>query len=124
MRAAQIAVQTTGRSDESTLATLELLDADEVAALLKSKASTVKEKARRREIPFVMFGGSYRWTIEHVRAIIQQYEVTPGAEKRPAEPRRRRKVKTPAGESGAPAVTPLRARPPQRLRRAAGDGRD
>lgn len=108
--------------DAAGLDSLErLFDAEEVAAALKGKASTVKEKARRREIPFVMFDGSYRWTAAQVRAIIEQHTISAGpAEQKAIEPRRR-KARTPE-TTDAPAVVQLRARPPQRHRRAVGDG--
>lgn len=120
MRAAEAAVRPSGRPSEPALE-LQVYTALEAAEILRCTASWLEEKARRREVPFTMLGGSYRWTAAHLVTIVQQHEVTPGTEKRPAEPRRRRVEKAPATEH-APTVTPLRARPPQRHRRASGDG--
>lgn len=83
-------------------------------------ASWLREKFRKREIPGVLIAGKIAFREVDLSAIVQQYEVTPGQGTRPAAAPRRRARETAAS---APAVTPLRARPPQRLRRASGDGR-
>jgi hypothetical protein len=51
--------------------------ADEAAAILKCKPSWLKEKARRRQIPFTMPGGSYGWTPGHLAEIIRLFEHRP-----------------------------------------------
>lgn len=121
MGTAQGAVRASGRPNEPALAGLQVYTMAESAEILRCTASWLEEKARRREIPFVMLGGSYRLTAAHLVEIVQQFEVTPGAEKRPTSTPRRRVHET---ATPTPAVTPLRARPPQRLRRASGDGCD
>jgi hypothetical protein len=81
-----------------------LFDADGAADVLRCRASWLREKARRREIPFTMVGGSYRWTADHLAEIVRLFEQSPA----PQTPRRRA---MPAGE----VVTQLlRARPPRR----------
>lgn len=84
-------------------------------------SSWLKEMARRREIPFVLIAGKYAFTDDHLAEIIRKFEMKPGRDERPAAAPRRR-VRDSA--ASAPTVTPLRARPPQRLRRASGDGCD
>lgn len=74
--------------------------------------SWLKEMARRREIPFVLIAGKYAFTDKHLDEIIRQFEVTPRGEQHSTAPRRA------APENGQPAVTQLRARPPQRRRSA------
>ena len=93
----------------------------EVARTLGCSEWWVKERARRREIPFSWIGGSYRFTDEHVTEIIRIFEVRPTTTgPHPGTPPSavrapRRRPKTPPA---APAVV-LRARPPARTRRAA-----
>ncbi|MEV4642454.1 hypothetical protein AB0J80_34435 [Actinoplanes sp. NPDC049548] len=37
----------------------------------------VKEQARQRRIPYCWIGGTYRFTDEHITAIVRLYEVEP-----------------------------------------------
>lgn len=87
---------------------VRVYDPDEAAVILRCKASWLKEKARRREIPFTLLGGAYRWTDAHLAEIIrigEQAPAAPGAQL----PRRR--------TSPTPDSTPLlRARPPRKPR--------
>lgn len=87
---------------------------EEAAELLACKPSWLREKARRREIPFTLVGGAYRFSDAHLTRIVQQFEQAPG---RPAAPpvRRTRPASEPAPASG-PAQ--LKARRPRRLQRA------
>ncbi|MEV0570211.1 DNA-binding protein [Dactylosporangium sp. NPDC050588] len=86
----------------------------EVAVMLQCSEWWVKEQARKRRIPFTWIGGGYRFTDEHVAAIIRAAEVLPGAVAPPAAvvPMRR---PDPAPASVEP-VTRLCARPPRRAR--------
>jgi excisionase family DNA binding protein len=82
---------------------------EEAATLLRCTASWLREKARRREIPFVMVSGSYRFSNAHLERIIHQFEQQPRqpvstAARRPRSP-------TPNASNG---VTQLRSRPPRR----------
>lgn len=61
-------------------------NADEAAALLKCKPRWLKDRARKREIPFTMVGGSYGWTPAHLAEIIRQFEQRPQAARSPRAP--------------------------------------
>jgi excisionase family DNA binding protein len=50
---------------------------DEAATILRVKASWLERQAAARKIPFTMLGGGYRFTAEHLAAIIRQYEKRP-----------------------------------------------
>lgn len=115
--AAEAAIRSAGwPTDPAQIpADLQLFTVDEAAAILRCKPSWLRERARCRKVPFTMLGGAYRFTGRHLGDIIRQFEITPGAEQRPASAPRRRTRETTAS---VPAVTPLRARPPQRRRSA------
>lgn len=84
----------------------------EAAEILRCSESWVKEQARRRQIPFTMVGGQYRFTDAHLKEVINIFEERPGLE--PVHtPRQSRTAALPD------AVTPLKARPPKRSRQAA-----
>ncbi|WP_367043944.1 helix-turn-helix domain-containing protein [Streptomyces sp. Je 1-332] len=93
---------------------------EEVAAVLGCSAWWVKDRARRRLIPFTRVGRAYRFTGEHLAEIIRMNEA------RPALPRQRGAKAAPAAKS--PASQPpssssvptarLRARPPRRSRQS------
>jgi excisionase family DNA binding protein len=86
--------------------------ADEAAAILRCTASWLREKARRREIPFTMPGGSYGWTPGHLAEIIRLFEFRPGMRADAPVPARRSAAK---GDE----VAVLKARAPRRSRGAA-----
>jgi len=50
---------------------------DEAAVILRVKPSWLERQAAARRIPFTMLGGSYRFTAEHLAAIVRQYEQRP-----------------------------------------------
>jgi excisionase family DNA binding protein len=50
---------------------------DEAAAILRVKPSWLERQAAARKIPFTMLGGSYRFTAEHLAAIVRQHEQRP-----------------------------------------------
>lgn len=50
---------------------------DEAAAILRVKPSWLERQAAARRIPFTMLGGSYRFTAEHLAAVVRQYEQRP-----------------------------------------------
>jgi excisionase family DNA binding protein len=62
--------------------TLAVHTLDEAAAILRVKPSWLERQAAARKIPFTMLGGSYRFTTEHLIAIVALYENWP----RPASP--------------------------------------
>jgi hypothetical protein len=88
---------------------VRVYDPAEAASLLRCKESWLKDKARRREIPFTLIGGAYRWTDAHLAEIIRLGEQAP-----PTQLPRRRIA---PADDGTPL---LRARPPRKAR-ASGD---
>jgi hypothetical protein len=84
----------------------------DVAAMLRCSPWWIKEQARRGRIPYSWIGGSYLFTDEHVRAIVQLHEVQPTDPVPAPAPRR---ATTPPEQGNAPVVQ-LRARPPRRVR--------
>jgi hypothetical protein len=90
--------------------------AEEAAAIIGGdcKASWLREKARRREIPFTMIGGSYRWTDEHLKEIVRL------GEEQPSPPVIRRAPPRPGTPRVPGASVPLlQAREPRRRKPAA-----
>jgi hypothetical protein len=86
--------------------------ADEAGEILKCKASWLKERARKREIPFTMVGGSYGWTPSHLAEIVKLFEYRPAG--RSAAPVAARRTAARSDE-----VATLTARTPRRTRGAA-----
>ncbi|WP_373287927.1 DNA-binding protein [Streptomyces lasiicapitis] len=92
---------------------------EEIADVLGCSAWWVKDRARRRLIPFTRVGRAYRFTDEHLAEIIRMHET------RPAIPRQRAEA-PPAPKSPSPQPSPssaastarLRARPPRRARQS------
>ena len=93
---------------------LRVYDAVELSPILKCTPAWLKEKARRREIPFTLLSGSYRWTDAQVEEIVALFTVNPALE-RPAASRH-------TSQAPGNAVPVLRARPPRRARRLDGGG--
>ncbi|GGO55298.1 hypothetical protein GCM10012287_46250 [Streptomyces daqingensis] len=91
--------------------------AAEVATSLGCSEWWVKEQARRRRIPFMKSGGSYRFTTDHVREIFHILEERPRPAASPTESEAvpHRRVQT---QPMGPVVS-LRARRPRRTRNAA-----
>ncbi|UFQ17117.1 MULTISPECIES: helix-turn-helix domain-containing protein [Streptomyces] len=90
---------------------------EEVAAVLGCSAWWVKDRARRRLIPFTRVGRAYRFSDEHLTEIIRMHEERPAQNaQRPAAvsasarkpPARKRP------ETAVPTVR-LKARPPRRM---------
>jgi excisionase family DNA binding protein len=90
--------------------------AEEIASALRVSESWVKERARRREIPFTLVGGSYRFTEAHLEEIVQIFEQRPESIHGQVVTAPRRRTKQPAPEQTA--VVPLQARQPQRRPKA------
>src|SRR5690349_19274201 len=61
-------------------ASIAVYTVDEAAVILRVKPSWLERQAAARRIPFTMLGGSYRFTTEHLIAIIRQFEQLPAAE--------------------------------------------
>jgi excisionase family DNA binding protein len=98
--------------------TLAIHTLEEAAAILRVKPSWLERQAAARKIPFTMLGGSYRFTADHLAAIVNQHENQPapatpvGAASRPHKPRSTEH----SGESSASTLWP---RPQARRRPAA-----
>ncbi|WP_433615778.1 helix-turn-helix domain-containing protein [Dactylosporangium sp. CA-139114] len=89
-----------------------LYTAEEAAAVLRCSAWWLKKEAREGRAPHTRTGGAYRFTAEHIDAVIRLREVAVGATRQDVaavNPVRR------AADS-ADAVPLLRARPPRRPR--------
>ncbi len=87
----------------------------EAAPILKVSENWLRDKARRREIPCTMIGGSYHFTDAHLEEIIRLFERPAVTGSRPRAPAR------PAPEAPAEETGPvLRARPPRRRRQPPG----
>ncbi|TDC52863.1 hypothetical protein E1281_18425 [Actinomadura sp. KC345] len=115
MGTADTAVRASGRRNEPAQipANLRLHSPEEAAHILGEDVVTpswIREKARKREIDFVLIAGKVALTDDNLLALVKQHEVkATGAEQRAAAPRRR-----PAAKVGGTAVTALRARQPKR----------
>ncbi|MFZ3499309.1 DNA-binding protein [Streptomyces sp. 5.8] len=98
-----------------------LFGPDEIATALGCSAWWVRDRARRRLIPFTYVGGAYRFTSDHLAEIISLHEERPAGAAHPAE------ATVPAHTAHSPQArsvprvgtslpgTQLKARPPRRL---------
>ena len=100
--------------DRDSWGTPALFTAAEAAGILRVKQSWLERRAAARKIPFTMLGGAYRFTDDHLAAIVQLFEMMPspsgggrGSRTRSQRPRK------PAQVAGS-GVAPLRARPRSR----------
>ncbi|WP_237408692.1 helix-turn-helix domain-containing protein [Streptomyces sp. M2CJ-2] len=90
---------------------------EEVAAVLGCSAWWVKDRARRRLIPFTRVGRAYRFTGEHLAEIIRMHEARPASPQQ--HPATARAPKPPTPHPSPPPAVPtarLRARSPRRAR--------
>jgi excisionase family DNA binding protein len=98
--------------------TLTIHTLDEAAAILRVKPSWLERQAAARKIPFTMLGGSYRFTADHLAAIVILHENRPAprslasSEPRPRGPGR-------SARSNELEASELRPRPVARPRSAA-----
>jgi hypothetical protein len=90
--------------------------ASEAAEIIggKCKASWLREKARRRLIPFTMIAGAYHWTDAQIDAIVKMGEQQPGRQQRQPAQRRTTPVPVQQDQSAVPPL--LVARVPKRMR--------
>ncbi|WP_432072712.1 helix-turn-helix domain-containing protein [Streptomyces wuyuanensis] len=92
---------------------------EDVAAVLGCSAWWVKDRARRRLIPFTRVGRAYRFTGDHLAEIIRMHEARPAVPGNPAGAAAVPKMNTLAPPSAVPLpASRLRARPPRRARQA------
>ncbi|WP_399225341.1 DNA-binding protein [Streptomyces sp. TRM49041] len=93
---------------------------EEVAAVLGCSAWWVKDRARRRLIPFARVGRAYRFSDDHLAEIVRMHEERPARNpQRPsgiAVPTRKPATRQ-RTETAQPTVR-LKARPPRRLVKA------
>ena len=97
----------------ATPAHVRLYRPAEVAELLGCSQWWVKDQARRRRIPFCWIGGSYRFTEEHIAAIVRLFEVQPVEPGMLVSPIAAARNSMTTGNTGA---TVLVARVPRRAR--------
>jgi hypothetical protein len=93
---------------------------EEIASALGCSAWWVKDRARRRLIPFAYVGGAYRFTADHFAEIIRTHEETPVRKPqrpKPVAPPEPRASTADRPRPATPAAR-LRARPPRRLRQS------
>ncbi|MFE4606736.1 helix-turn-helix domain-containing protein [Streptomyces niveus] len=90
---------------------------EEVAAALGCSAWWVKDRARRRLIPFTRVGRAYRFSDEHLSEIIRMHEERPAVNvQRPgAAPAPTRKPTARHRPDPAVPTVRLQARPPRRM---------
>ncbi|QEV22424.1 DNA-binding protein [Streptomyces alboniger] len=90
---------------------------EEVAAVLGCSAWWVKDRARRRLIPFTRVGRAYRFSDEHLAEIIRMHEERPAVKPQrlgvAAAPTRKPPARQ-RSEAAVPTVR-LQARPPRRM---------
>ena len=84
---------------------------NEAAVILRVKPSWLERQAAARRIPFTMLGGSYRFTAEHLAAIVRQYEQRPVLASTDEPPRAAARQATAAQLLNDIKVKPLRPRP-------------
>jgi hypothetical protein len=98
---------------------------EDVAAVLGCSAWWVKDRARRRLIPFTRVGRAYRFTADHLAEIIRLEEQRPARVHDPAsvDAASRTPKATPPAERRQPATATvhLQARPPRRARQSQFD---
>ncbi len=98
--------------------TLAVYTLDEAAAILRVKPSWLERQAAARKIPFTMLGGSYRFTADHLAAIVAQHENQPASPSAITAGPRPRQSREASRRDDVP-VGVLRARPMARRRPAA-----
>jgi excisionase family DNA binding protein len=88
-----------------------LYTAAEAAEILRVKQSWLERQAAARKIPFTMLGGAYRFTADHLAAIVQMHEEMPVPSGTARGSRMRiRRSRKPAQSAGSGAAL-LRPRP-------------
>src|SRR5580700_6162000 len=90
---------------------LSIHTVDEAAAILRVKPSWLERQAAARKIPFTMLGGSYRFTADHLTAIVRQYEKRPLTAIHDDSERPTARRAAPGLLLGNTKMTPLRPRP-------------
>jgi excisionase family DNA binding protein len=88
-----------------------LYTAAEAAEILRVKQSWLERQAAARKIPFTLLGGAYRFTADHLAAIVHMHEEVPSPSGSARGSRMRsQRIRKPAQSTGS-AAAPLRPRP-------------
>ncbi len=88
-----------------------LYTAAEAAEILRVKQSWLEHQAAARKIPFTMLGGAYKFTADHLAAIVQMHEKMPSPSGSGRDGRSRsQRIRKPVQAAGS-GVAPLRPRP-------------
>ncbi|MEB3368057.1 helix-turn-helix domain-containing protein [Saccharopolyspora mangrovi] len=87
---------------------IQLYTKQEAAQLLKVKVSWLERRCARRQIPFVMLSGQYRFTPEHLAEIVRLNEQPAGVSSISTERQKRRPSK--ATRQPPEGFVPLRPR--------------
>jgi excisionase family DNA binding protein len=88
-----------------------LYTAAEAAEILRVKQSWLEHQAAARKIPFTMLGGAYRFTADHLAAIVQMYEEVPSPSGSARGSRMRIQRSRKLAQSAGSGASPLRPRP-------------
>jgi excisionase family DNA binding protein len=88
-----------------------LYTAAEAAEILRVKQSWLERQAAARKIPFTLLGGTYRFTANHLAAIVQMYEELPSASGSARGSRLRTQRTRKPVQPASSAAFPLRPRP-------------
>jgi excisionase family DNA binding protein len=83
----------------------------EAAEILRVKPSWLERQAAARKIPFTMLGGAYRFSADHLAAIVAMHESPPAPLERSRGARPRRPAEHRPAQATGQHVAPLRARP-------------
>jgi excisionase family DNA binding protein len=105
---------------ESTDTALAVHTLNEAAAILRVRKSWLERQAAARKIPFAMLGGTYRFTSDHLAAIVRIHEIAPCGQDETERREANDKAPRAARQHARPqTVTPLQPRPRTGPRRAA-----
>jgi excisionase family DNA binding protein len=93
-----------------------LYTAAEAAEILKVKKRWLERQAAARKIPFTMLGGAYKFTGDHLAAIVRIFEMMPSQSGGARDGRSRSQRARKPLQAGVSGVAPLRPRPEARRR--------
>lgn len=83
----------------------------EAAEILRVRPSWLERQAAARKIPFTMLGGAYRFTPDHLAAIVAMHENPPAPPGQSRGARSRRSADHRPAQATGQHIAPLRARP-------------
>jgi len=88
-----------------------LYTAAEAAEILRVKQSWLERQAAARKIPFAMLGGAYKFSADHLAAIVQIFEMMPSPSHGARDGRARSQHTRKQEQAGLSGIAPLRPRP-------------